>query len=156
MGWSIAVAMGCTLVGVGAGKFVWMCTLGSGSHSTGSLGTLGFVWGFICCFLVCFSIIVCTLIYFRVWAGTCSGGWAGVSSGDAQLAEASLRAIMYWSCVSNWAVGSSVRASVSVVIPCIIWSYRVTTGVVMVWLWKSTLSEIFSALVSFDMTRWHR
>ena len=60
-------------------------------------------------------------------------GWAGVSSGYDQLAKASHRAVMDWSCASNWAEGASVRASVRVVIPWSIWSSGVNTGVVMIW-----------------------
>ena len=40
MGLSRAVAVGCTIGGGGAGKIVWMCTRGSGSHGTFLLGTL--------------------------------------------------------------------------------------------------------------------
>ena len=63
---------------------------------------------------------------------------------------------MAWSCAYDWAMGASVRDSVSVVIPGRIRYYGVTTGVVMVWWQNSTISEIYSALVSCVMMRWHQ
>ena len=80
----------------------------------------------------------------------------GVSSGDTQLAEASHMALMACSWASEWAVVASVRKYVSVVSP---WKMRlsgVTTGVVMVWWRNSTVLDIFSALVSCAMIRWHQ
>ena len=80
----------------------------------------------------------------------------GVSLGYAQLEKASHRAVMEWVWASDWDVGASVWAFVSVVIP---WRMRysgVTTGVVMVWWRNSTLSEIYSALVLCGMIHCHR
>ena len=81
---------------------------------------------------------------------------SGISLGVAQLLEASRRDAMACRWSYYWAVGAYVRASVSVVIPWIIRSSGVTNGEVMVWWQNSTVSEIFSALVSFGITRWHR
>ena len=148
MGWSGALSLGYTLGGGSANEFVWMCTLGSGSHGTGSLGTLVGVWGgTVYCSLVWFSIIFWTIIDFRVWSGAGNGGSAGVSYGDAQLEEASRRDVMYLSCVSNRAVGASIRAYVNVASPWRIRSSGVTIGKVMVWWRNPTVSDIWSALV---------
>ena len=57
---------------------------------------------------------------------------AGVSSEDAQLSEASRRAVMDWSWESDWSVGAYVRSSVILVSPWRMRSSRVTTGLVMV------------------------
>ena len=81
---------------------------------------------------------------------------SGVSLGDYQLAEASRRAVMAWIWESDWAVGASVRAFLSLVIPWRMRYSRVTTEVVMVWWRNLAVSEICSALVLFSMIRWNQ
>ena len=80
---------------------------------------------------------------------------AGVSSGYAQLSEALRRDLMTWSWASDWDVGASVRAFVSMVIPQRMRSSGITTGVVMVWWRNSTVLDICSVSVLCGMIRWH-
>ena len=111
-----------------------------------------------CCSLVCFRICFCTIIERQVLSveGNDMGAiGAGVSSGNSQLAKASHRAGMAWSWAPDWSVGTFMRESVSVVIPRIMRSYGVTTGLGMVWWRNSTVSKICSDLVLCGMIRWH-
>ena len=151
MGWYGTVSLGCTIGGGGDGKLCWMCTLEAGSHGAGSLGTLVIGWGGMgCCSLGWFSILFWTLINLRVWSGAGNGMvavGAVVSYKDSQLEEASFRAVMAYSWLSDWSVGAFLRAFISVVSPCRIRSSRVTTGVVMVWWQNSIVSEIWFTLV---------